>query len=135
MSLNHPLLDHREIAVPSGIEHETWIDGDRADYWTAAGGITVVVLTHFILVGLASLWWKTGRVAETISERAGCAPDIPTRVMITKHGKTAHCRCDCPFFLEAHAIQSLSRCSRCDPNDALEKSALGGGASGYENKF
>ena len=52
------------------------------------------------------------------------APDIPTRVMITKHGKTAHCKCDCPFFLEAHAIQSLSRCSRCDPNDASEKARL-----------
>ena len=24
-----------EIAVPSGEEHETWIDGYRADYWTA----------------------------------------------------------------------------------------------------
>ena len=26
-----------EIAVFSGLQHETWITGDSADYWTAAG--------------------------------------------------------------------------------------------------
>ena len=80
---------------------------DRADCWTAAGWKTVVILTCCILLGLVSVRWKSGRVAETISNgtqalgEGGCAQDIPTRVMITKHGKAAHCRCDCPFFFES----------------------------------
>ena len=51
-----------EIAVPSVAEHETWIDGYRADYWTAAGWITVVIIFCCILVGLVLPWWKSGRV-------------------------------------------------------------------------
>ena len=50
-------------------------------------------------------WWKVGRVPDTVSngtqtlEEGECVQDIPTRVMITKHGKAAHCRRDCPFYL------------------------------------
>ena len=46
----------REIAVPSGIEHETWIDGDRAVHWMAAGWITVVLMTCCIRMGL--VWFS-----------------------------------------------------------------------------
>ena len=56
-----------EIAVPSGIEHETWIDGDIAYCCTAAGWITVVIMTCCILTGLVSVWWEVGRVAETVN--------------------------------------------------------------------
>ena len=55
-----------EIAVPSGAEHETWIDGYRADYWTAAGWITVVIMTCCILLCLVLMWWKSETAAETI---------------------------------------------------------------------
>ena len=57
-------------------------------------------------------------------EEGRCAQDVSARIMmITKHGKAAHCRNDCPFLLKSHVIQSLSWCSHCDPNDALEKRA------------
>ena len=55
-----------EIAVHSGAERETWIDGYRAYYWTAAGWITVVIMTCLILVGLVLRRWKSGIDAETI---------------------------------------------------------------------
>ena len=42
---------------------------------------------------------------------------------MTKHGKAAHCRSDCPFLLKSHVIQTLGGHSHCDPNDALEKHA------------
>ena len=64
----------------------------------------MVIMTCCILVGLVSVWWKSGRVAETISnathtlEDGGRAQGIPRRVMITKHGKAAHCTFDCPSF-------------------------------------
>ena len=48
-------------------------------------------------------------------------PEIPMRVMITKNGRAAHCRNDCPFLLKSYSIQTLSWCSHCDPSDALEK--------------
>ena len=56
-------------------------------------------------------------------EEGRCAQDVSARIMITKHGKAAHCRNDCPFLLTSHVIQSLSWCSHCDPNDASEKLA------------
>ena len=56
-------------------------------------------------------------------EEGRCSQDVPSRIMVTKHDKAAHCRNDCPFLLESHVIQSLSWCSHCDPNDALEKRA------------
>ena len=68
-----------EIALITGEEHETWIDGHRADYWTAAGWITLVIMTRCILTGLALLWWKSGRVAGTVDngtqtlEEGSCA--------------------------------------------------------------
>ena len=89
-----------EVTVPSGIEHETWMDGYRSDDLTAAGWITVAIMTCCTLGGLLWVWWKSGRVAETVSngtqtlEEGGCAQDIPTRVTITKHGKAAQCRYD-----------------------------------------
>ena len=89
-----------EVTVPSGIEHETWMDGYRSDDLTAAGWITVAIMTCCTLGGLVWVWWKSGRVAETVSngtqtlEEGGCAQDIPTRVMITKHGRAAQCRYD-----------------------------------------
>ena len=48
-------------------------------------------------------------------------PAIPMKVMITKNGRAAHCRNDCPFLLKSHSIRTLSWCSHCDPSDALEK--------------
>ena len=44
--------------------------------------------------------------------------------MVTKHGKAAHCRNDCPFLLKSRVIQSLGWCSHCDRNDAGEKARL-----------
>ena len=119
-----------EIGVPCGAEHEIWINGNRADHWTAIGWITVVIMTCCIFMGLVLLWWTFGGVAETIDsgtqtlEEGRCAQDIPTRIMITKHGKAAHCRPDCPFLLKPHVIQSLSWCSRCDPKQRFGKARL-----------
>ena len=82
-----------EIAVPSGAERETWIHGYRADYWTAAGWITVALVTCCIRMGLVSMWWKLGRVGETMDsgtqtlKEGRCAQNIPTNIMITKHGQ------------------------------------------------
>ena len=86
-------------------------------------------MTCYILMGLVLLWWKSGRVAETIDggtqtlQEVRRSQDVPTRFMVRKHGKAAHCRNDCPFLLKSHVIQSLSWCSHCDPNDALDKRA------------
>ena len=105
------------------------VDGYRADCWTAAGWITVVIMICCNLVGLELLWWKSGRVVETIDngtktlEDGRYAQDIPRRIMNTKYGKAAHCRNDCPFLFQSHVFQSLSWCSHCDPNHALEKRA------------
>ena len=54
------------VAVPSGAEHETWIDEHRINCWAMAGWITVVIMSCCILMGLVLLWWNSGRVAETI---------------------------------------------------------------------
>ena len=51
-------------------------------------------------------------------------PEIPMRVMITKNGRAAHCRNDCPFLLRSYSIQTMSWCSHCDPSDTLEKAHL-----------
>ena len=118
-----------EIAVPSGTEHETWIDGCRPDYRTADGWIIVVMVTCCILMYLVSIWRKPGRVVETVDSgmqtlgEGRCDQDIPTRIMIKKHGKAAHCKNDCPFLLKSSVVQSLGWRSYCDPNDALEKRA------------
>ena len=62
-------------------------------------------MTWCILMGLVLLWWRSGRVAETIDrgthalEEGNYSQDVPTRIMVTKHGKAAHCRNDCPFFV------------------------------------
>ena len=118
-----------EIAVPSGAEDETWIDERRTDCWMMAGWITVVIMTCCILVGLVLLWWKSGRVAETVDngtqklQEGRCSQDVLARIMVTNRGKAAHCTNDCPFLLKSHVIQSLSWCSHCDPHDALEKRA------------
>ena len=81
-------------------------------------------------MGLVLLWWKSGKVAETIDngtqtlEEDRCSQDVSVRLMVAKHGKAAHCRNDCSFLLKSHVIQSLSWCSHGDPDDALEKRAL-----------
>ena len=97
-----------EIAMLSGAEHETWIDGYRADCWTAACWITEVIMIWCTIMSLVQLWWKSGRVAKTI--------DNGTHTL--EEGES-----DCPFFVKSHVIQSLSWCSHCDPNDSLEKRA------------
>ena len=71
----------------------------------------VVIMTCCILMGLVLLWWKSGRVAETIDsgtqtlEEVRRSQDVPTKIMVRKHGKAAHCRNDCPFLLKSHVIQ------------------------------
>ena len=81
-----------KIAVHSGIEHETCIDGDRPVYWTATGWITVVIITCCILMGLVLVCCRVGRVADTASngtqtlEEGECVQDISTRVM--RQGRT-----------------------------------------------
>ena len=95
-----------------------------------SGWINVVITTCCIPLGLVMLLWKSGRVAETIDngiktlEEGRCSQDVLMRIMITKHGKAAHCRNDGQFLLKSHVIQCLSWCSHCNPNDATsEKSA------------
>ena len=90
-----------EVTVHSGAEHETWIAEHRIKYCALAGWTNVVIMTCCILMGLVLLWWKSGRIAETIEtqtlEEGRCSQDVPTRIMVTRHGKAAHCRSDCPF--------------------------------------
>ena len=53
-----------EIGVLSGAEFETWIDRYKADYWTAAGWITVVIMTCCIPCGSGPAMveiWKSHR--------------------------------------------------------------------------
>ena len=47
--------------------------------------------------------------------------NVQMRILITKNGKAALCRYDCPFLLQSYSIQALSWCSHCDPSDVLEK--------------
>ena len=116
-----------EIAVHSGTMQETWIDGDRADGWIAVGWTLVGIVICCILMGLVLLWRNTVRIVDMIDdekqtlEEGRCDPNVQMRVMITKNGKAAHCRDDCPFLLKSYPIQSLSWCSHCDPSDDLEK--------------
>ena len=112
-----------EIALHSGDMQETWIDGYRADGWTVTGWTLVGIVTCCILMGLVLLWRKTGSMVddETQTLEDERDPEIPMRLMITKNGRAAHCRNDCPFLLRSYSIQTLSLCSRCDPSDALEK--------------
>ena len=80
-----------------------------------------------ILMSLVLLWKKSGRVTEMIVsssqtlEEGRSDQNVPVNVTITKNGKAAHCRNDCPFLLKSHSIQSLSWCSHRDPSNALEK--------------
>ena len=39
-------------------------------------------------------------------EEGKCDPEIPMRVMITKNGRAAHCRNDCPFLVKSFSIQT-----------------------------
>ena len=87
-----------------------WFRTRHMDRWRqsrlleATGWISVVIIICWNLVGLVSILWTTGRVAETgrkgtqTLEKSGCARDIPTRGMIAKLGKPALCIGDC-FFL------------------------------------
>ena len=98
-------------------------------------------MTCCILTSLVLLRKKSGRVGEIVDDEAQTLEEgrseeiIPSKVLITKKGKAAHCRNDCPFLLTSFSIQSLKSCSHCDPSDVLgKKNALGGGALGHENK-
>ena len=81
----------------------------------------VGIVTCCILVGFVLLWRKSGRIVDVVDDETQTLeegkrdPEIPMRVMVTRKGRAAHCRNDCPFF------QTLSWCSHCDPSDALEK--------------
>ena len=46
-------------------------------------------------------------------------PEMPMRAMVTKNGRAAHCRNDCPFLLQSYSIQILRWCSHFDPSDVL----------------
>ena len=84
-----------EIAVSSGVEHETWIDRCRADYRSAAGWIIVVVISCCILTGLLLLWRKSGEAAGTSDtgtqtlDEGRCAQDILSRIMFTARPRIA----------------------------------------------
>ena len=84
-------------------------------------------------VASSSVWYCFGRNLEELLrrltierkrwKRGRCSQDVLARIMVTKHGKAAHCRNDCLFLLQSHMIQPLSWCSHCDPNDASDKRA------------
>ena len=71
-------------------------------------------MTCYNLMGLVLLWWKYGRVAETVDsgtqklEEGRCSQDVLARIMVTKRGKAAHCTNECPFLFE------ISRDSVCE---------------------
>ena len=116
-----------DTAVHSGAMQGTWIDGYRADGWTVTGWMLVGIVTCCILMSLVPLWRKTGRIVDMVDDETQTLeegkrdPEIPMKVLITKNGRAAHCRNDCPFLLTSFSIQTLSWCSHCDPSDALEK--------------
>ena len=70
---------------------------------------------------------KSGRVTDMVDdetqtlEEGRSDQNIPSRILITKNGKAAHCRDDCPSLLKSYSIKTLSWCSYCDPSDVLEK--------------
>ena len=55
-----------EIGVPSGAEPETRID-DYSRLLDDSRVETVVIMTCCNLAGLVLLWWKSGRVTETMN--------------------------------------------------------------------
>ena len=73
---------------------------------------------------------KPGRVTDMVDDETQTLEEdrsdqtTPSRLLITKNGKAAHCRNDCPFLLKSYSIQFLSWCSHCDPSDVLEKTHL-----------
>ena len=64
------------------------------------------MVTCCILMGLVLLWRKTVRIVDMVDDETQTLeegerdPEVPMRVMITKNGRAAHCRNDCPFFFE-----------------------------------
>ena len=119
---------------------EKWIDGHGADGWTVTGLMLVGMDACCILMGWVLLWRKTVRIVDIVDDETRTLeegtrdPEIPKGVMITKNGRAAHRRNDCPFLLILYSIWTLSLCSHCDPSDASE-SALGGGALGNRTSF
>ena len=116
-----------EIAVKSGATQGMWIDGYGVDWWIAASWILVGIVTCCILTCLLPLRRKTGRVTDMVDDETQTVEEgrsdqtTLSRVLITKNGKAAHCRNDCPFLLKSYPTQSRSWCSHCDPSEVLEE--------------
>ena len=57
-------------------------------------------------MSLVLLWRKTGRIVDIVDDETQTLkegksdPEIPMNVMITKNGRAAHRRNDCPFPFE-----------------------------------
>ena len=82
----------------------TWIDGYGTNCWIAATWILIGIMTCCILMSLVLLPSNSGKVTDMVDDETQTFEEgrsdqtIPSRVLITKNGKAAHCRNDCPFF-------------------------------------
>ena len=116
-----------DMDMKSEAIQETWIDGYGMDWWTAASWIQVGIVTCCILIRLVLLQRKSGRVTEMVDDETQTLEEgksdqiFPSRILITKNGKAAHCRDDSPLLLKSYSNQTLSWCSHCAPSDILEK--------------
>ena len=97
-----------DIAMQSEAIHGTWIDGYGTNWWTAATWMLIGIMTCCILMSLVLLRSNSGKVTtdmvddETQTLEEGRSDQtIPNRILITKNGKAAHCRDDCPFLLKS----------------------------------
>ena len=130
-----------EIAVHSGAIQETWIEGYRADGWTVTGWMLVGIVACCILMSLVLLWRKTGRIVDMVDDETQTLdegtpePAIPMKVMITKNGRAAHCRKRLPIPFEIVFNSDSELVFSLRSKRRFQKSALGGGALGNENKF
>ena len=80
---------------------------------------------YLCLSFVVSLWvwyWYGGTLEEPL-RRLTLERKRWKRADALQTSRREHCRCGCPIVLKAHAIQSLSWCSQCDPNNASEKRA------------
>ena len=101
--------------------------GIWTNWWIAATWILTGINTCCILMSLVLIRRKIGKAAVMVDDETQTLEEgksdqtIPSRVLITKTGKAAQCRNDCPLLLKLYSIQSLGWCSQCDPSDVLEK--------------